>query len=63
MENRCPTCMLRSEIPRVTVKGAAHEVAPCWFHTWILGCLGDRPCRAQQARLAGIQSPVGSPVF
>lgn len=60
MENRCPTCVLCSEIPRVTMKGAAHEMAPCWFHTWIPGSQDNRPCRAQQACLAGIQSPMGS---
>lgn len=38
LENRCPPCVFHSEIPRLTVKGAADEVAPCRFHAGIRGC-------------------------
>lgn len=62
-ENRCPTCAFHSEIPRVTMKGALHEVAPCYFHAWIHGCPDDSPRGAQQAPPAGIQSPAGNPVL
>lgn len=39
LESRCPPCVFHSEIPRLTVTGAADEVAPCRFHAGIRGCL------------------------
>lgn len=52
--------VFRLEFPRVTVRGVAHEVAPCWFHTRTSSCLGDRLRGARRASLAGIQGPAGS---
>lgn len=48
--NSCPTYVFHSEIPRVTVKGAAYEVASCRLHMWIQGCPGDSPCQLPAAR-------------
>ena len=55
--------VFRLQFPRVTRKGVARKVVPCWVHMWARSCLGDRLGGAQQASLAANQGPAGSPAL